>query len=59
MHGQEVVVAAVLDGAFAVAVDKNGALLGLSIGDAANVHKRLDDVVEGVDVVVVQHEAAA
>ena len=59
MHGQEVVVAAVLDGAFAVAVDKNGALLGLCIGDAASVHKRFDDVVEGVDVVVVQHEAAA
>lgn len=59
VHGQEGVVATVFDGAFAVAVDEDGALLGLLVGDAADVDKRFDDVVEGVDVVVVEDEAAA
>ena len=59
VHGQEVVVAAMFYGTLAVAVDQNGALLGLGIGDAADVDQRLDDVVEGVDIVVVEYQAAA
>ena len=37
VHGEEGFVAAVLDGAFAVAVDEDGALLGLGVRDAADV----------------------
>ena len=59
VHGKEGVVAAVFYGAFAVAVDKDGALLGLGVGDAANVDEGFDDVVEGVDIVVVEDEVAA
>ena len=55
VHGEEGFVAAVLDGAFAVAVDEDGALLGLGVRDAADVDEGLDDVVEGVYVVVVKH----
>jgi len=59
VHGEEGVVAPVFYGAFAVAVDEDGALFGLLVGDAADVDERFDDVVEGVYVVVVQYEAAA
>ena len=37
VHGEEGFVAAVLDGAFAVTVDEDGALLGLGVRDAADV----------------------
>lgn len=59
MHGEEGVVAAVFDGAFAVAVDEDGALLSLGIGDTTDVDEGFDDVVESVDVVVVEDEAAS
>jgi hypothetical protein len=55
VHGEECFVAAMLDGAFAMAVNKDGALLGLRGTDAADVDEGLDDVVEGVYVVVVEH----
>ena len=47
------------DGAFAVAVDDDGALLGLGGGDAADVDEGFDDIVEGVHIVVVEHQAAS
>lgn len=59
VHGEEGVVAAVFDGAFAMAVDEDGALLSLGIGDATDVDEGFYDVVEGVDVVVVEDEAAS
>lgn len=59
MHGEEGVVAAVFDRAFAVAVDEDGTLLSLGIGDTTDVDEGFDDVVEGVDVVVVEDEAAS
>lgn len=55
MHGQEVAVGTVLDGALAMAVYKDGTLLGLLCGVAAYVDEGFDDVVEGVHVVVVKH----
>ncbi len=59
VHGQEGLVAAVLDGAFAVAVHQDGTLLCLRDADAADVDEGLDDIVEGVHVVVVQHKTTA
>ena len=59
VHGQKSVVASMLDGAFAVAVYKDGALLGLGIGDAADVHECFDDVVESMDIIVVKHKVAS
>ena len=59
VHGEEGVVTAVFDGAFALAVDKDGALFGLGIADAADVDKGFDYIVEGMDVVVVENEVAA
>ena len=59
MHGEEGVVASVFDRAFAVAVDEDGALLSLGIGDTTDVDEGFDYVVEGVDVVVPQHQLAA
>ena len=59
MHGEEGVVASVFDRAFAVAVDEDGALLSLGIGDTTDVDEGFDDVVEGVDVIVVEDEAAS
>ena len=59
MHGEEGVVAAVFDGAFAVAVDEDGALLSLGIGDTTDVDEGFDYVGEGVDVVVVEDGAAS
>ena len=59
MHGEKCVVAAMFDGAFAVAVDEDGALLSLGIGDTTDVDEGFDDVVEGVDVIVVEDEAAS
>ena len=35
-----------------------GALFGLLYGVTADVHQCLDDIVEGVDIVVVQHQMA-
>lgn len=59
VHGQQGVVAAVLDGAFPVAVNQDGALFGLGGRDAADVDKSLDDVVEGVYIIVVEQQTAA
>ena len=59
VHGEERVVAAMLDGAFAVTVYQYGALLGLRGGDAADVYKCFDDIVKSVDIIVVKDEAAA
>ena len=59
VHGEEGFVAAVLDGAFAVAVDEDGALFRLFGGMAADVDQGFDDIVEGVDIVVPQHKAAS
>ena len=59
MHGKEFGIGAVLDGAFAVAVDEDGALLGLLSSVAADVDEGLDDVVEGVHVVVPEYQLAA
>jgi hypothetical protein len=42
-----------LDGAFAVTMNQDSTLLGLRVGDAADVNKGFDDIVEGVYVVVV------
>ena len=47
------------DSAFAVAVHEYSALLCLRGADAADVDKGLDDVIEGVDVVVVEHQATS
>ena len=48
-----------LDGAFPMAMDEDGTLLGLFGRVAADVDEGLDDVVEGVDVVVVQNKVAS
>ena len=47
------------DGTFAVAMDEDGALLSLGIGDTTDVDEGFDYVVEGVDIVVVEYQAAA
>ena len=47
------------DGAFPVTVDENGALLSLLGGVAADVDERFDDIVEGVYVIVPEHQLAA
>ena len=59
VHGEKFVVGTVFDGAFAMAMDKDGTLLGLLGGVAAYVDEGFDDVVESVDVVVVEDEAAS
>lgn len=59
VHGKEGVVTAVFDGTFSMAVDQDGALLGLGIGYAADVDERFDYIVEGVDIVIVQNQIAA
>ena len=52
MHREQFGVGTVLDCAFTVTVDKNGALFGLFFGMTADVDECLDDVVEGMDIVV-------
>ena len=59
VHGQECLIVAVFDGAFAVAMNQNGALLSLGGADAADVDKSFNDIVEGVYVVVVEYQTAA
>ena len=59
MHGQECLIVAVFDSAFAMAMNQNGALLGLGGADAADVDKSFNDIVEGVYVVVVEYQTAA
>ena len=59
VHGKKGLVAAVLDGAFAVAVHEDGALLCLRGADAADVHESLDDIVESMHIVVVEHQTTA
>ena len=59
MHGEEGVVASVFDRAFAVAVDEDGALLSLGIGDTTDVDEGFDDVVESMDIIVVKHKVAS
>ena len=53
VHGQEGFVAAVLHYAFSFAMYQYGALFGLLYGVTADVHQCLDDIVEGVHIVVV------
>ena len=36
-----------------------GALLGLFLGVAADIYKRLDDVVEGVHIIVIEKQTAS
>ena len=59
MHRQQVAVGPLFDYAGAVAVHEDGALLSLGIGDTTDVDEGFDYVVEGVDVVVVEDEAAS
>ena len=59
MHRQECLVAAMLDVAFAMAVYQDGALFGLSRRDTADVDQCLDDIVESMHIVVVEHQGAA
>ena len=59
MHGQQVGIGAVLDGALTMTMNQDGALLSLLLGVAADVHQGLDDIVEGVYIVVVEHQTAA
>ncbi len=58
VHRQQVTVRAVFYGAFSVAMDQNGALFGLLSGVATDVDKGFDDVVEGMDIVVIKHQLA-
>ena len=46
MHGEKFVVGTVFDGAFAMAMDKDGTLLGLLGSVAADVDEGFDDIVE-------------
>lgn len=59
MHREELLVAACFYDAFASVVNHDGALLRLLVGMAADVHQSLDDVVESVVIVVVEHQFAA
>ena len=45
-----------LDGTLAMAVDEDGALCGLFLGVAADVDESLDYIVEGVHIVVEEHQ---
>ena len=47
------------DSAFAVAVYEDSTLLGLLGGVTADVDEGLDDIVEGMHVIVPQHQLAA
>ena len=58
VHGEQLFVAAVFDGAFAASVDDDGALFCLFVGVAADVDKGFDDIIESVHVVVVEHQLA-
>ena len=58
MHGEQFLVAAGLDDAFAGVVNHDGALLGLFEGVAADVDQSFDNIVEGVVVVVVDNQFA-
>jgi hypothetical protein len=59
VHGEKFVVGTVFDGAFAMAMDKDGTLLSLLGSVAADVDEGFDDIVEGVDIIVVEHHTAA
>ena len=59
VHGQKGVVAAVFDGTFAMTVDEDGTLFGLSVRYATDINECFDDVVESVNIVVVQNKVAA
>ena len=56
VHGEKFGVGAMFDGAFPVAMHEDGTLFGLLGGMSADVDKRLDDVVESVDIVVPKHQ---
>jgi hypothetical protein len=55
VHREKLVVGTMLDGAFPMAMDEDGTLLGLFGRVAADVDKCLDNIVEGVNIVVVEH----
>ena len=59
VHGEQGLVASVLDGAFAVAMDEDGTLFGLDGRDAADVNECLDDIVESMHVVIIQDKTTA
>lgn len=55
-HGDEVIDVSHFDGAFALEVDDHGALLCLLWGVVAYLDEGLDDVVEGVDLIVEDYQ---
>lgn len=59
MHWQKIFVASRLHDAFTCVVYHYGALLRLLVSVAAYVDERLDDIVESVIVVVVDHQLAS